>query len=98
MRPLTAASSLGDASCRMLDASRTLPRSSEAVSPPRGIDRISKPLSTNCRAVQHAEDDWHFDRFGLMDGVVVPAPSEGPSILASPRLAPMVILISVHDH
>ena len=43
------------------------------------------------RALAHAEDDWHFDRFGLMDGVIVPAPSEGPSILASPRLAPMVI-------
>ena len=25
------------------------------------------------RALGHAEDDWHFDRFGLMDGVIVPA-------------------------
>jgi hypothetical protein len=41
-------------------------------------------------STSHGEDDWHFDRFDLMDGVVAPA-SSGPSILASPRLVPMVI-------
>jgi hypothetical protein len=42
-------------------------------------------------SISHGDGDWPFDRFGPMDGVIVPAPSEGPSILASPRLAPMVI-------
>jgi hypothetical protein len=27
----------------------------------------------------HGDGDWRFDRCGLMDGVVAPAPSEGPS-------------------
>ncbi len=39
----------------------------------------------------HGDGDWPFDRFGLMDGVVAPVSSEAPSILASPRLVPMVI-------
>jgi hypothetical protein len=42
-------------------------------------------------STSHGDGDWPFDRFGPMDGVIVPAPSEGPSILASPRLAFMVI-------
>ena len=42
-------------------------------------------------STSNGDGDWPFDRFGLMDGVVAPALSEGPSILASPRLVPMVI-------
>jgi hypothetical protein len=50
------------------------------------------------RALAHAEDDWHFDRFGLMDGVIVPAPSGGRAS-SPPRASPLwSSLISVHDH
>ena len=37
-----------------IETSKTLPRSSEALSPPRGLDRKSKPLSANRSAIQHA--------------------------------------------
>jgi len=46
----------------------------------------SEELSTS-----HGDGDRHFGRFDLMDGVLALPTSEGPSILASPRLAPMVI-------
>ncbi len=56
-------------------------------------------IAVQCNALAEAEElrtsqgdgDWPFERFGLMDGVVAPVSSEGPSILASPRLVPMVI-------
>src|SRR6266481_2339338 len=73
-------------------STRTLRSSSERATPLMPtVQYNTLAEAEELRAVAHAEDDWHFDRFGLMDGVVVPAPSEGPSILASPRLAPMVI-------
>ncbi len=47
-------------------------------------------------STSHGDGDWPFDRFGLMDGVVAPAPS--PRASSPPRASPLwSSLISVHD-
>src|SRR6267378_6660756 len=77
------------------DLARRYLRLAESTENPNHYLRIAVQYNALAEAkelsISHGDGDWPFDRFGLMDGVIVPAPSEGPSILASPRLAPMVI-------